>query len=170
MSQRDSGYKRRKNDDYPTPDWVTRVITQEFPPIAIWEPAAGKGKMVAELRRVGYKVIASDITKGVDFLTTKKTRAPAIITNPPYAFAQEFIEHALELEGVEFIAMLLRTDFDHAKTRQHLFSECKAFSRKIVLTQRIRWIEGSKGSPSFNHAWFVWEPRREKGPPSIFYV
>jgi len=44
------------------------------------------------------------------------------------------------------VAMLLRTDFDHAKTRWHLFSDCPAFACKIVLTKRIRWIENSTGS------------------------
>jgi hypothetical protein len=65
--------------------------------------------------------------------------------------------------------MLLRTDFDHAKTRWPLFSDCPAFACKIVLTKRIRWIEGSTGSPSFNHAWFMWD-WWHKGPPEIAYA
>ena len=56
--------------------------------------------------------------------------------------------------------MLLRTDFDHAKSRQHLFQH-PAFSKKLVLTKRIKWFEDSKGQPSFNHAWFVWDYRHK---------
>jgi hypothetical protein len=38
--------------------------------------------------------------------------------------------------------MLLRTDYDHAVTRRHLFSDCHAFAKKIVLTKRIVWFDG----------------------------
>jgi hypothetical protein len=49
--------------------------------------------------------------------------------NPPYISATLFIEHALRLmSGGGKVAMLLRTDFDHAKTRRHLFSDCPAFA------------------------------------------
>jgi hypothetical protein len=66
------------------------------------------------------------------------------------------------------VAMLLRTDFDHAKTRQHLFAKHAAFAKKVVLTKRIRWFEDSKGAPSFNHAWFIWD-WRHSGPPTLAY-
>jgi len=67
-----------------------------------------------------------------------------------------------------FVAMLLRTDFDHAKTRQFLFSGCPPFSKKLVLTKRIQWFEDSKGSPSFNHAWFIWDWKHQ-GAPTLAY-
>lgn len=35
------------------------------------------------------------------------------------------------------IAMLLRTDFDRAKTRRHLFGDCVTFAKKLVLTKRM---------------------------------
>jgi hypothetical protein len=60
--------------------------------------------------------------------------------------------------------MLLRADFDSAATRRHLFADCPAFAKKVVLTKRIRWIEGSTGSPSFNHAWFLWDQRNSDVP------
>jgi hypothetical protein len=66
-------------------------------------------------------------------------------------------------------AMLQRTDFDHAKTRWHLFAESTSFAKKLVLTKRIRWIVGSTGSPSFNRAFYVWD-RSHTGPPTIAYA
>jgi hypothetical protein len=103
-------------------------------------------------------------------LLAKPRPVQAIVSNPPYALAQEFIEHALELmkpcRGI--VAMLLRTDYDHAKTRQHLFSNCPAFAKKIVLTRRIVWFENEKAAPSFNHAWFVFD-HRHSGPPTLAY-
>ena len=90
----------------------------------------------------------------------------AIVTNPPYRYATQFIEHALRLTsgGGGKVAMLLRTDFDHAKKRRHLFSDCRAFACKLVLTKRILWIENSTGQPSFNHAWYIWDHKHASKP------
>jgi hypothetical protein len=63
------------------------------------------------------------------------------------------------------VAMLLRCDYDHARTRRHLFGDCRQFWAKVVLTRRIKWFEDySNGSPSFNHAWFIWNWQHNGGP------
>jgi hypothetical protein len=69
----------------------------------------------------------------------------------------DLIDHALALTRPHdgFVAMLLRCDYDQARTRRHLFDH--PFARKVVLTRRIRWLEDSKDSPGFSHAWFVWD-------------
>jgi hypothetical protein len=172
LSQRDSGYERKALDQYETPAWVTQGLIPNLPVIGgvVWEPAAGSGKMVAALRQAGFDVISTDIATGTDFLrSSPRNGVSAVITNPPYALATEFIERALSLIPPNgFVAMLLRADFDSAKTRRYLFADCPAFAKKVVLTRRIRWIEGSTGSPSFNHAWFMWD-RAHRGPPKLAY-
>ena len=60
-----------------------------------------------------------------------------------------------------FAAFLLRCDFDSA--------DCPTFAKKLILTKRIRWIAESTESPSFNHAWFIWD-RLHKGPPRLAYT
>jgi hypothetical protein len=72
----------------------------------------------------------------------------------------------IRIEGNRIVAMLLRTDFDHAASRVHLFADCRMFAKKVVLTKRIRWFEDSKGSPSFNHCWMIWD-RQHQGPPTL---
>lgn len=169
MSQRDSGYERKERDCYETPEWVTGALCPHIPGriTSIWEPACGSGKMVDALRDRFVLVYGSDIETGHDFLKETNNREyDAIVTNPPYALAEQFICHACKNAG--FVAMLLRTDYDHAKTRQYLFGKCPTFSKKLVLTQRIRWIEGTTGSPSFNHAWFIWDHKHE-GQPVLAY-
>lgn len=179
MSQRDSGYERKDRDLYETPEWATTAVVPHLPFIdyQAWEPACGGGKMVSALDAAGVKVVKqTDIHTGADFLMWDRpaNHVNAIITNPPYELATEFIEHALRLmepaSGV--VAMLLRTDFDHAKSRAHLFRDCPAFAKKVVLTKRIVWFEpepGAKGkSPSFNHAWFIWDWQNE-GAPTLAY-
>lgn len=169
MSQRKSGYKRKRRDRYETPAWVTDCVAGYIHGRRrIWEPACASGKMTRALRKHGFVVLGSDIASGRDFLK-RRSMLPgysAIVTNPPYELATEFIEHALALtKRVRgYVAMLLRTDFDHAKTRRHLFKDCPAFAGKIVLTQRIIWFEGTGGKPSFNHAWFIWDWRNTDEP------
>ena len=156
-----------------TPEWVTEVLLPHLRKdlAVIWEPAAGTGMMVTVLERLA-KVHASDIDPdGCDFLACNQTpdNCEAIITNPPYELATQFCEHALRFmqaaRGV--VAMLLRVDFDSAKGRAHLFRDNPAWSKKVVLTKRIVWFEGGK-SPSFNHAWYVFD-WRHSGPPTISY-
>jgi hypothetical protein len=128
--------------------------------------------MVRELQRHCADVHASDIEDGVDFLQqANEFGATTIITNPPYRSARAFIEHALALTKPHagIVAMLLRTDYDHAATRQHLFAGCPVFAKKLVLTKRIVWFDGTRKSPSFNHAWYLWD-WTHKGPPVLAYV
>lgn len=171
MSQRDSGYERKPLDCYETPEWVTLALVPHLPrpPRAVWEPARGSGKMMAALGVLDVQIVGTDIATGDDFFSVN-IPSDAIITNPPYDSATQFIIRALCLmEPVSgMVAMLLRTDFDHAASRRCLFADCASFCKKIVLTKRIRWIEGSTGQPSFNHAWFIWD-WQHKGPPTLAY-
>lgn len=175
MSQRDSGYERKERDLYETPPWATLALIPHLPArlrpgMNVYEPAAGSGKMLRVLADVGYMMDADDIADGRDFLQCERADHSAIITNPPYELATEFIDRALALQNPVggIVAMLLRTDFDHAKTRGRLFAGCPSFTKKVVLTKRIKWFEDSKGSPSFNHAWFIWD-WTHKGAPTLAY-
>lgn len=194
MGQRNSGYARQDSDNYATPAWCTRALIPHIPERirTIWEPAAGEGAMANILRdRPRTTVIATDLrpgngmpthTESIDFLDYSAAGAPehlwdyqAIISNPPFRLAQRFIERALDLayRRKGFVAMLLRTDFDHAKGRRHLFADCGAFAKRIVLTKRIVWfvdpLTGKpKASPSENHAWMCWD-HTHRGPAQIAY-
>lgn len=201
MSQRQSGYERKALDFYATPAWVTESMLGfiQTRPGSIWEPAAGNGQMVRILTE-RFLVLATDVAGGVDFLAAKTLPDPSIrgiCTNPPYKDGAAFCEQALRLTKPfgGFVAMLLRVDFDSGRTRAHLFADCPAWSRKIVLTQRIKWFDGPvpcrpcgasgkvdgqkcrpcKGagqvehSPSENHAWFLWD-WSHAGPAVISYA
>jgi hypothetical protein len=178
MNQRNSGYPRKERDLYETPEWVSDVLISHIPrqPYQIWDPACASGNMVCRLS-LHYPVRASDVHEtDDDFLKMDKApdRTDMIITNPPYEAAQKFIEQALVLmkpcRGL--VAMLLRCDFDHAKSRTHLFRDCPAFAKKVALNKRIAWFVEADGkpkaSPSFNHAWFIWDWRHD-GPAVIAY-
>src|SRR5689334_21170221 len=124
MSQRDSGYARKERDLYETSEWATEAMLPHLPSgLVIWEPAAATGKMA----RVLQAKLATDIDDhggNLNFLTQAMPDGiHGIITNPPYELAQEFIQHALALTKLGgLVGMLLRTDYDHAASRQYLFS------------------------------------------------
>jgi hypothetical protein len=184
MSQRPSGYEREAFDKYQTPRWATNCLVPHIPGCVerIWEPACGDGHMVRALEDAGFGVEATDIynpcdhSAGIDFLDfdwSEPIPFDAIITNPPYDVGPEFCERSLQYfgRGCTFVAMLLRVDFDSAKTRRHLFADNPYFSKKIVLLDRIRWegIEQHTASPSYNHAWYCWD-LHYIGPATIAYA
>ena len=186
MSQRNSSYDRKPRDHYATPSWCTQMILPYIPDDSVvWEPACGSGAMTRVLSTV-FPVISTDIEPGVDHapldffacsevLRLDGRKPNVIVTNPPYDSSPKFVEHALDLMrpvgGMVF--MLMRVDWDSAKTRRHLFADCKAWGTKIVLTKRIMWFQPTPGStgksPSENHCWMVWDWKRQ-GPATLEYV
>lgn len=165
-------YPRRELEKYYTPpaaiEWLkTAEAAYLHPQKAVFDPCAGGGAVLD----VFDKSFGSDISPDrpdiltADYLTTPapKERYPAIVTNPPYGqggkLAVAFIEKALA--EADYVAMLLRIDFDSAKTRRHLF-EHERFAMKYVLTERLRWtnIEQAASGPSTNHGWFVWRKNK----------
>ncbi len=111
----------RKDDLYETPPEAVRALLRvESLPHAIWEPACGPGSVVGVLRAAGHQVYASDLVNygcpdaesGVDFLmeTKRPDNVGAMVTNPPYKIAGEFVAHALDL-GVPKVVLLLRLQF-----------------------------------------------------------
>lgn len=178
MSQRASSYARRPGEDYATPPWVARVIASHLKRVRayrmtdIWEPAPGEGRLASALEDEGFDVIT---TTG-DFLAIKEGPVvDAIVSNPPFGqqgrseLACDFIRHALSFY-VRVVAMLLRIDFDSAKTRVDLFRDEPRFAGKIVLLDRIVWFEPKIASPSENHAWFIWQASPRRGEPWLRYA
>jgi hypothetical protein len=176
MSQRVSGYARIPDERYETVEsWPVLALLSQLPDIeGAWDPCDDcDGHLVATLHRHGIKAVGT----GHDFLcmTQPPTAGTSdLIVNPPYGaerrgeLAIAFIRHALTLP-IRRISMLLPIDFDSAVTRQDVFRFCAAFTGKIILLNRIRWIPGSTGSPSVNHAWFLWD-RTNENAPTIRYV
>ena len=115
--------ERQVNDFYATdPVAIDKLASVYRIPRVVWECACGEGHLSRRLIERGHQVMSSDlIDRGYgyvryDFL--KQDHLPefmqdedcCILTNPPYKYATEFVEHALELlpEGKPAI-MFLRT-------------------------------------------------------------
>lgn len=92
----------------------------------------------------------------------------SIITNPPYneprGIADKFIRHGLGFfdQGVQFMAMLLRSEFSSGKSRADMFGKCHHYMGELVLTTRPRWDYGDPDAPEtaaprHNFSWFLWQ-------------
>ena len=124
--------KERQEDDYyaTEPKAVDVLCEVENFDGRIWECACGGGHMAEQLKHHGYDVISSDLIdrgygkSGIDFLGVKKQFDGNIITNPPYKYAKEFIEKALELipDGKK-VAMFLKIQFLEGKARKDMFKK-----------------------------------------------
>jgi hypothetical protein len=173
-----SGYERQKNDEYTTPSWcVSSLIEHVSITGRVWDPACGQGQAIVNaLTSMGVDCECSDVQSGTNFLDLKpaylsRLDVNTIVTTPPYSLARNFIEHSLELmmPSRGMVCMLLRHEYDCAKTRKHLFSDNKFFDEKIVLTTRPQWFKERVASPRHNYAWFIWRSSRKNVYPVLRY-
>lgn len=106
-------------------DWLTRIEKFDGP---ILEPSCGEGHISRQLIAAGYTVESRDLAdrgfgRVADFLSPDNTKWDGdVVTNPPYAFAQEFVQKALDIipEGRK-VAMFLKLTFLEGKKRARMF-------------------------------------------------
>lgn len=175
------GYARNDADFYPTPHWCTQALVEAVAGIrwlefcshqTAWEPANGEGDIAAVLSKRVRSVFKSDLhdygtgATLFDFMSSSSFPPTLdvlafdhIVTNPPYDIAPAFVLRALEYmwsRRATNVFMLMRNEWDCAKTRNDFFQPEQGFAAQITLTSRPKWIAGSTGSPRHNYAWFVW--------------
>jgi hypothetical protein len=173
----------RRNDLYETPAVaVQALLRREYIPSVIWEPACGPGAIVRVLRAAGRQVYATDLVDyaspdqdnaGWDFLSERQLPigTEAIITNPPFKNAGEFVAHALEL--CPFVIMLLRLAFLESERRRNVLDKgtlarVHVFRKRLPMMHRQNW-EGPKANSGMAFAWFVWD-RDHKGPTELHRI
>jgi hypothetical protein len=169
-----STYERLPDDRYYTIEsgWIVPALLTHAPVAGrVLEPCAGRGHLVAELRKRRIKVVArdlvahedplvADIETPVDMDTITSLAAFAwLITNPPFSKLDERVERLLRLcvrDGCN-LALLLRQEWTAPEKRRALIHDNPNFAGVIVLTARPRWIEDrSKDAPRHHFLWGVW--------------
>ena len=155
------------HDFYATPpEAVEALLTVEKFEGPIWEPACGDGAISQILAAHGYTVVSTDLydqgygVTGVDFLQEKVSRAPNIITNPPYIIGTQFAEQSLRMANRK-IAMLMRLAWLEGRKRKVMFEQT-GLSRVHVFSGRLprmhrHGYDGPKTSSTIAFAWFVWD-------------
>lgn len=173
--------ERHANDYYPTSPIATYALVNYckkhglWIPKNIWEPAAGRGWMSAELQRLGYQVTSTDlfpyddslvpVVWPVDFLSPMPKQfyehpPQGVITNPPYKnrMAEKFLRRALTV--APFVAMLTRVTFTEALERYELFTHdppakilfmSGRFSCDEDLLRAEKWSGGM-----VSYIWMIW--------------
>ena len=180
--------KREENDYYATNPHAVEIALPVFEKIGlggssktVWECACGEGHISKTLEKNGYRVFSTDlIDRGYgrqqDFLETTKNNSLVscdIVTNPPFALAEQFVEHALNLvlNGVK-VCFLLKIQFLEGKKRKKLFEK---FPPKYVIVNSERQqccknAEFEKLTATTQcYAWFVWE-KGYIGCPQIMWI
>ena len=121
--------ERQREDYYATEPRATELLCQlvtfDGP---ILEPSCGEGHISEELKKAGYDVTSRDLVdrgygEVADFLAIDNLEWNGnIVTNPPYKYAQEFVEKALQIipEGKK-VCMFLKLTFLEGKARKQLF-------------------------------------------------
>lgn len=178
--------ERAQHDYYATEPKAVEILLEKerFSPY-VWECACGEGHISKVLETHGYKVKISDIinrglekTEIIDFLKVQKEyvknqASMDIITNPPYKYAKEFVEKALEISMDNTkIAMFLKLTFLEGQARRKLFE--KHPPKKIyVFSGRVKCAKNGcfeeMGSSAICYAWFIWE-KGFKGSPIIKWI
>jgi hypothetical protein len=173
----------RGDDLYQSPpEAVAALMRAERLPYRIWEPACGPGSIVRVLREAGHEVFATDLVDygwpgqnhhGWDFLfpSPDAPECDAIVTNPPFKLAGEFVR--LSLERAPLVAMLLRLAFIESTKRSPILdsghlARVHVFRNRLPMMHREgRGVEVEKtNSSALAFAWFVWD-RNHSGPTEL---
>lgn len=169
--------EREENDFYATDpkaaEWLLKIEKLGH---RIWEPACGAGHISKVLEKAGHEVRSTDLiyrgygeTSAVDFLKQTEPFAGDIVTNPPYKYAREFVEKALELiQDGNKACLFLKLTFLEGSTRERLFTENPP-ARVWVSRHRIDCAKNGAFKETHSmvaFGWFIWE-KGYKGDPAI---
>lgn len=162
-------YERETNDYYATEPKAVELLLEleDFTKLNVWECACGEGHLSKSMQNKGLYVYSSDIIdRGFgnvyDFLSEEnKEWKGHIITNPPYKYAKEFIEKALNITDKYCkIAMFLPIRYTEGKERKKLFLK---YPPKVIYISSSRLKCAINGTfeqiktSATSYAWFVWE-------------
>lgn len=163
--------EREAHDYYATEPKAAELLCEvESLSPAIWECACGEGHLAEVLRKRGHIVKATDLIDrgygcgGVDFLKENVHFHGDIVTNPPYKYAKEFVEHAIDTvaDGCK-VCMFLKLQFLEGKARRALFEKyppkCVYVASGRLLCAKNGDFEKMKagGGSAVAYAWFVWQ-------------
>lgn len=180
-----SDKEREQNDFYATDPNALKIFLNKLKDDNIklhndiWECACGQGHLSEVLINNNYNVLSTDLIdrgygKGnIDFLKTNKSNIDMdILTNPPYKYAQDFVEKALNVINDDYyVIMFLKIQFLEGKARQHLFKQ-QNLKYVYVNSERQSCVKNGDFSTKQNamcYCWFIWQ-KGFKGEPIIRWL
>lgn len=165
-----SAGERQQHDYYATePKAMELLLAEEvFAPV-IWECACGEGHLSKVLAAHGYEVISTDLIyrgfgdpEPLDFLKeTLEDFEGDIITNPPYKYAVEFVQQALNsVRPGGKVAMFLKLQFLEGQSRKEFFlhnppKTVYVSASRLVCALNVEFKDNLPRAVAY--AWHVWE-------------
>lgn len=159
--------ERQSEDYYATDPLAGELLLEILPELNnIWECACGEGHLAKVFNSAGKLAKATDlIDRGYGdvenfLLCSELYRNGDIVTNPPYIYAQQFVEHALCLVDTgRYVCMFLKVLFLEGKARKKLFSQYPP-KTVYISSSRINCAKNgdfkSYTSSAIAYAWYVW--------------
>src|SRR3990167_7721432 len=173
------GMDRQERDYYPTPPQTTEALFKgEIFDGEVWECACGDGRMSEVIKKYN-PVFSTDIEPQnygdgqIDFLNPSlEISKDNIITNPPFKFAERFVEIGKK-RAKKKIALLLKLVFLEGIGRHKMFQDTEFPLSKVYVFCRRQPIYKDgivlKNSGLIAFAWFVWD-RSYIGKPTIEWI
>lgn len=151
----------------------------------IWEPACGMGHLSKVLESKGYDVLSTDLIDRGYGLADENTNflnsdvysdikfEGDVLTNPPYKYAKEFVETALnKINYGNYVIMFLKIQFLEGQNRRKFFDK---YPPKYVYVNSARQLCAMNGefhkynATALCYCWFIWE-KGFKGEPIIRWI
>lgn len=175
-------YARAAEDFYRDPDWCTERLLESVAFVGpVFDPCCGTGTIPRVLEKHGLPAGGADLVYrgygegGRDFLADAGPHYN-LIFNPPFARAEEFILHALDVACFR-IAVLVRIAFLASQRRRSRLFDPHPPERVLVLSTRPSMPPGSmaieaKGGKT-DYCWIVWNndrPACRRAQPTIAWL
>ena len=169
--------EREQHDYYATDPKAAKLLLELETFKNVLEPACGEGHLSKVLIEAGITVTSSDlINRGFgsqkNFFDYKEFNGD-IITNPPYKYGLEFVQHALKIiPNGNKVAMFLKLQFLEGKKRKKFFQlvplkTLYVSSSRILCAKNGKFasvingkkiaVKGIMTSSAVAYGWFVWQ-------------
>lgn len=146
-----SSFERRERDFYPTPPEAVEPLNERLGNDYTYsEPCSGDGALIRSLS--GKCIYRSDISVGVDALTTNYFTGDYIITNPPWSrdILHPMIRH---FSAMKPTWLLFDADWMHTRQAAEFLPWCA----EIISVGRVKWIPDSPYTGKDNAAWYLFD-------------
>lgn len=175
VSSTGRGAEREADDYYTTPSWAVRRLLESWTPPAgvLAEPSAGNGAIIRAAEQCGirtsrwhaFEIREEESARLSDLCTTQiqdflragadpVVDVGAVIGNPPFSHAFEFILEARRRFPVAQVCYLLRVAFAASEDRNPFMRDNPP---DVYLLPNRPSFTG-QGTDSADYAWFIWHP------------
>lgn len=169
---------RHEDDFYATPAWCTEALIEAVPAIgctSILDPCCGDGAILDVLKARGEPTLGIEINEGRaataeakghnvrrhDALGLYWPTAGAIVTNPPFFLAMEFLQKSIAKawETNAYVSFLLRLNWLGSKKRKEFHQRHPA--DLYIMSKRPSFTGGA--TDSIEYAWYTYHPSLKGG-------